>query len=53
MGNKIVTSRAKAAAVVLRESGGPSIPEKSVVNRNRRGVLDRPVKPDDDSGVTP
>ena len=37
------------SAVVLRESGGPSIPETPVFNPKGRGVLDRPVKPDDDN----
>jgi hypothetical protein len=42
------TSRASFSVVVLRESGGPSIPETSVIEPRSLGVLGRPVKPGDD-----
>ena len=41
-----------APAVILRESGGSSTPRPLPLGSNeRRGVLDRPVKPGDDTGV--
>jgi hypothetical protein len=39
------------SAVVLRESGAPSIPEASQMNSAVSEILGRPVKPDDDSGM--
>ena len=42
-------SRATTITVILRESGGSSIPKKLGINNNGRSVLGRPVKPDDDS----
>jgi hypothetical protein len=41
--------RAKFPAVIAREGGRSSIPETPVMESRSRGVLDRPVKPDDDS----
>jgi hypothetical protein len=41
--------RAKFSAVIAREGGRSSIPETPVMESRSRGVLDRPVKPDDDS----
>ncbi len=35
--------------VVAREGGRSSIPETLIMKSKSRGVLDRPVKPDDDS----
>jgi hypothetical protein len=40
--------RVKFSAVIAREGGRSSIPEKPVMESRNRGVLDRPVKPDDD-----
>jgi hypothetical protein len=37
------------SAVVLRESGAPSIPEASRLSTAVSGILGRPVKPDDDT----
>jgi len=37
-------------AVIVRESRRSSIPEAPVLEPRSRGVLDRPVKPGDDSG---
>jgi hypothetical protein len=39
--------------VILRESGGPSIPEALEIDRRRLSVLARPVKPGDDDGTAP
>jgi hypothetical protein len=36
------------SAVIVRESGRSSIPETLIIESRGRGVLDRPVKPDDD-----
>jgi hypothetical protein len=40
---------AKFSAVIAREGGRSSIPETPVMESGSRGVLDRQVKPDDDS----
>jgi len=45
------TRRLASFAVIARESGRSSIPETPVLEPRRRGVLDRRVKPGDDSGV--
>jgi hypothetical protein len=37
-----------SSAVIVRESGRSSIPETLMIESRGRGVLDRPVKPDDD-----
>ncbi len=42
--NKAARSANDAKVVVLRESGGPSIPETLEINRRGRSVLGRPVK---------
>jgi hypothetical protein len=42
-------TRAKPTAVIAREGGRSGIPETPVMESRSRGVLDRPVKPDDDS----
>jgi hypothetical protein len=39
----------KFSAVIAREGGRSSIPETPAMESRSRGVLDRPVKPDDDS----
>jgi hypothetical protein len=41
--------RVKFSAVIAREGGRSSIPETPVMESRSRGVLDRQVKPDDDS----
>jgi len=41
--------RVKFSAVIAREGGRSSIPETPVMESRSRGVLDRPVEPDDDS----
>jgi hypothetical protein len=43
--------RAKFRAVIAREGGRSSIPETLVIKSRSRGVLDRPVKPDDDNSL--
>jgi hypothetical protein len=40
---------ATLSAVIVRESGRSSIPETLMIESRGRGILDRPVKPDDDS----
>jgi hypothetical protein len=40
--------RPTLSAVIVRESGRSSIPETLMMESRGRGVLDRPVKPDDD-----
>jgi hypothetical protein len=42
-------ARATPSVVIAREGGRSSIPETPVMESRSRGVLDRPVKPDDDS----
>jgi hypothetical protein len=39
----------EAPIVIAREGGRSSIPETLMMESRGRGVLDRPVKPDDDS----
>jgi hypothetical protein len=39
-------------AVIAREGGRSSIPETLMKKSRGRGVLDRPVKPDDDSSLS-
>jgi hypothetical protein len=36
------------SAVIVREGGRSSIPEALMIESRGRGILDRPVKPDDD-----
>jgi len=43
--------RATLAAVIVRESGRSSIPETLMIKSRGRGVLDRPVKADDDGSL--
>jgi hypothetical protein len=43
-----VRTRATLSLVVAREGGRSSIPETLAIAPRGRGVLDRPVKPDDD-----
>jgi hypothetical protein len=43
--------RATLSAVIVRESGRSSIPETLTIESRGRGVLDRPVKPDDDNSL--
>src|SRR2546429_1926045 len=43
--------RATFSVVIAREGGRSSIPETPVMESRSCGVLDRPVKPDDDSSL--
>jgi hypothetical protein len=47
--NDGLAKRAALSLVITREGGRPSIPEAPENESRGRGVLDRPVKPDDDS----
>src|SRR6266404_230192 len=40
--------RTTLSLVIVRESGRSSIPETVIIKSRGHGVLDRPVKPDDD-----
>jgi len=44
-------NQGRAGALAEAASGASSIPETVVLEPKSRGVLDRPVKPDDDSCV--
>jgi hypothetical protein len=43
--------RAIFSAVIARLDRAPSIPETLMIEPKSRGVLDRPVKPDDDNSL--
>ena len=47
----LMNTIATLSAVIVRESGRSSIPETLMIESRGRGVLDRPVKPDDDNSL--